>query len=351
MIDEFKIRLLLQSAIQRIVFEQEIIDFNPPYQRSGNIWRLENKQLLIDSIINNYDIPKLYFHELKNPTDKIKYRIIDGKQRLEAILEFMNDKFRLSSDFVYFENPSLDAKGLSYSSLGNKYPNLQIRFDSFSLPIVCVETDNLDYIEDMFSRLNDAVPLNAAEKRNALGGPMVKTIKDMISDDFFQKKINIKNRRGKYDDLAAKLLFLEECLIRDGRIHDTKKILLDTMVKNHKTSPLEKTQKIGCKVKFIFQKMNRVFQDKDPLLNSPTTIPVYFLLFRKTIEENKINCITRSKLFQFRKEVQQNRTIAEDDISQANYDLLEYHNMSNQGTNDAGSMKERLRIVSEYVLK
>lgn len=54
------------------------------------------------------------------------------------------------------------------------------------LPIVCVNTENddLDLIEDMFSRLNEAVPLNADEKRDAIGGPMTKVIKYVSSNSF-----------------------------------------------------------------------------------------------------------------------------------------------------------------------
>lgn len=40
----------------------------PPEQREGKIWSLEQKQNLIDSIYNDYDIPKIYFRkDNKNP--------------------------------------------------------------------------------------------------------------------------------------------------------------------------------------------------------------------------------------------------------------------------------------------
>jgi hypothetical protein len=80
------------------------------------------------------------------------------------------------SNFKYLAEPSLQLNGLTYPDLVKQHNRIAIRFDSYVLPIVCVETDDMDLIEDMFSRLNEAVPLNAAEKRNALGGPMVRII-------------------------------------------------------------------------------------------------------------------------------------------------------------------------------
>ena len=39
--------------------------------------------------------------------------------------------------------------------------------------------------------------------------------------------------------------------------------------------------------------------------------------------------------------------MAEKDITQANFELLEFDRMSQQGTNDADSIKERVRIFGE----
>ena len=36
------------------------IDMNPPYQRRGGLWSQTDKAYLIDSILNGYDIPKIY---------------------------------------------------------------------------------------------------------------------------------------------------------------------------------------------------------------------------------------------------------------------------------------------------
>ena len=86
---DFRISNLTNSAVLYLYSEKEFILLDPEYQRDSDIWSLEKKQLLIDSILNGYDIPKIYFHEF-SPQKKIKgdvykYAIIDGKQRISAL--------------------------------------------------------------------------------------------------------------------------------------------------------------------------------------------------------------------------------------------------------------------------
>ena len=96
----------------------------------------------------------------------------------------MDNKFALASDFQYQRDPEMNLAGLSYDDIAKSHPRLRVEFDSFNLPIVHVQTDDMDLIEDMFSRLNEAVPLNAAEKRNAIGGALVAAIRDMGSTSY-----------------------------------------------------------------------------------------------------------------------------------------------------------------------
>jgi len=182
---------LPHSTIQSIYAEWDTLVKDPPYQRNGDVWSLEKKQLLIDSIINRYDLPKLYFHKFDR--DEVRrtgkhYAIIDGRQRLETIIKFIEDKFPLGDDFEYLEDGKVHAAGMNYSELAKSYPKIKSRFDAFSLPIVTVETDEIELIEDMFSRLNEAVPLNSAEKRRAIGGDMVKAVDDIAKLSFSSKK-------------------------------------------------------------------------------------------------------------------------------------------------------------------
>lgn len=65
----------------------------PDYQRE-EVWSTAQKQLLIDSILNGWKLPKLYL--LK--TGANTYDVVDGQQRLATIFEFMSGKLELSSE-------------------------------------------------------------------------------------------------------------------------------------------------------------------------------------------------------------------------------------------------------------
>lgn len=342
------------SAILRINAERDSIKIDPEYQRHGDIWTLEKKQLLIDSILNDYDIPKLYFHLLPKPHraksgKEYIYSIIDGRQRLETIWTFIDGKFALADDFKFFKDHSVKACNLTYGDLAKKYPKLKINLDSYNLPVILVDTDDIELIEDMFSRLNEAVPLNAAEKRNAIGGLMAILIKNLSMHDFFKTNVRFLNRRYQHREISARLLFLEFSLEEGGkRIIDTKKVYLDDFVRKFKNNKQWNSQKIANRVRSFLNEMHRIFISKDSLLRAQSIVPIIYLLFREAIKQSKLEIISRKKLIDFKRDIDKNHTIAEQDITKANFEYLEFDRMSQQGTNDAASIKERVRIICEY---
>jgi Protein of unknown function DUF262. len=338
------------ATILRIYSEKEEIITDPEYQRNSGIWTLEKKQLLIDSIINNYDIPKIYFHQFtrneKNELGK-SYAIIDGKQRLETIWDFIDGNFCLDDGFLYQDNPKLKLSGLSYDDLAKEHPKIKINFDSFVLPIIGVQTDDLDLIEDMFSRLNEAAPLNAAEKRNAFGGEMVKAIRELASHKFFTKQVKFNNRRYQHYEAAAKFLLVESSNHELKKLIDTKKVFLDSMAKRYRKGKTDLVNDFKKTVKSNMNLMTDCFTNNDILLRAQGAMVVYYLLF-KWLKENNIT-ISRSVLLNFDDKIKENRKVAEKDYEKADYDFLEYDRLSQQGTNDASSIKERLRILVEYI--
>lgn len=346
--------LLKNSTIMLLYSEQEEILTDPPYQRMGGVWGVEKKRLLIDSILNDYDIPKIYFHSYDSAEFKrtgFRYAVIDGRQRLEAIWQFMDDKFRLSPEFEYQRDTSIDLSGLSYGDIAKQYPKIRIKFDSFVLPVVTVaiEGNDLDLIEDMFSRLNEAVPLNAAEKRNAIGGNIVKSINKIANHPFFVECVKFSNSRYQHKEVAARFLLLEDSLETQGRIIDTKKVYLDALAKRYKQDKIEHVRKISSRVDDILVRMYQEFSEKDELLSSQGTMVVYYLIFKLAVEHGQLERVTRRALIDFRSAVADNRRSAETDYAESSFQLLEFDRLNQQGTNDASSIRERVDILAEWL--
>ena len=85
------------------------VDMNPEYQR-GNVWTEEQKVKLIDSIFNNINIGSFVFVEKKWFTDDQKvtsemFEILDGKQRLTAIIDYVSSKFPYQGKYWHELSP------------------------------------------------------------------------------------------------------------------------------------------------------------------------------------------------------------------------------------------------------
>ena len=346
-----RIAELRNSSILRVYAEKDRTQSDPEYQRMGEVWNLEKRQLLIDTILNDFDMPKLYFHEFGAPRQLedgriVKYAVIDGRQRLEAIWGFIEGKFPLAKDFELFERTDVEAGGLTYADLGKLHPELKTIIDSYTLPVTTVLTDDQDLIEEMFLRLNEAAPLNAAEKRNAMGGPMASVIRTVAAHSFFANNVPFANRRYEHREVAAKFLLLAS----SGAVGDTKKAYLDYMVRIAKEeNRVDEARKMGDEVEKVLEWARDIFVERDQLLKTQAMTVIYFQVFSEALASGWEDMITRHKLDLFEEMRVRNRGVAEEDIAKAEYDLLEFDRMHSQGSNDRTSIEFRSRILAQFL--
>lgn len=73
----------------------------------GHVWSLQQKQELIMSVLIGRHIPVFYFIQFRSQ-GKTTLKVLDGKQRLTALLEFVKDNFPinvLNKDYLWSELP------------------------------------------------------------------------------------------------------------------------------------------------------------------------------------------------------------------------------------------------------
>lgn len=346
---DFRLGAVPSSSVLHLYSLRDSIWFDPPYQRQGDIWPEEKRQLLIDSILNGYDMPKLYFHEFFPAREiegrKYKYAIVDGKQRLRSVFSFIDGAFALPDRMEYIPDPTIKPGGMTYAELAREFPSLKTKFDGCVLPIVTILTEDLELIEDMFSRLNEAVPLNAAEKRNAFGGVIPSIVREMTQHSFFACKLPFDNRRYRHFDLAVKFLYLAE----KEHLVETKKQNLDEFVKSMRGEDSEeKALLLATKAVAVLDQMSAVFVDDDPLLRSVGSVVLYYFLFLEFVMKGWEEPISRQPLQEFELSRTENRSQAELDVSAADYHLLEYDRLS-QSPNDAIALRYRYAVLRQYV--
>lgn len=137
---------------------QKTLVLNPYFQRRS-VWSPAAKSFLIDTILRNMPMPKLYLRTKIDPrTNKTIREVVDGQQRLRAIVEFRDGGFAL-------DKRADDLAGLSFDKLTD---DQRITFLKYQMGVDQLINASDDDVLEVFSRLNSyTVTLNAAEKRHA----------------------------------------------------------------------------------------------------------------------------------------------------------------------------------------
>lgn len=136
------------------------LELSPKYQRNS-VWNDKAKAYLIDTIIRGLPIPPIFLRQKVDINTKSTSReIIDGQQRIRAILEYVIDeKFAIKSAH------NKQYGGMKYSDLDEDAKEDLLEYEI--LAEVVTEKDE-SVIYDMFARLNsNNYVLNKQELRNS----------------------------------------------------------------------------------------------------------------------------------------------------------------------------------------
>lgn len=318
------------------------IDFDPPYQRKGRLWSDRDKAYLIDSILNGFDIPKIYLADFQFGTStlneqKLPYAIIDGKQRLEAIFDFFDDRLVLDKKFVWRDDPSLQLGGMSLRDIKRKHSAVAEEFENASLTMMSVFTNDETLINDLFVRLNRSKSLTGAEVRNALIGPVADLIRELSKHNIFKETIRFSTKRAGDSNAAAKILLFEY----EDRIVSTKKSDLDIFA-DDKAVDKRQLELSARRAIDILDEMTEIFIPNDILLSSAGQFPVYYWFIRgvSSIFHDDI----RPFLLLFEDRRKKNRD--KPSSAPAGGAYVQYDNF-NRSTNDMGSHEGRVKILKD----
>jgi hypothetical protein len=251
------------KPISSIIRREEKTDPSPEYQR-GSVWGKRQKQLLIDTILRDLDIPKFYLRTIDS--DKYDWEIVDGQQRLRSIWEFRRGEYKTSKE----SDPigEIDISNLSYDDLSE---DLKDKFDSYALDLVVLEDSTLDEVEEMFVRLQNGTTLKAAEKRNALPGDMKLFIRNLANHNFFNN-CGFKNKRFDFDQVAAQCMLLE----LNGGPRNIKNTDLEKMYKENTEFDYESAE--AKKINKVLNYLDRTFPEKTPELKQGNVISLYIII-------------------------------------------------------------------------
>lgn len=171
---------------------------DPEFQREY-VWTQKQKSELIESILMGIPIPIIYLFQAKDTT----IQVVDGRQRITAIINFMNDEFRLTQLKIM--------KG----SIGKKFSDLepiqQRKIEDYQIDTYLIQPPTPERVKfDIFDRVNrGGTKLNKQEMRNALyQGQSTKLLKELSELDSFKQATNNSIKPKQMKDRYIILRFL-----------------------------------------------------------------------------------------------------------------------------------------------
>jgi len=158
-------------AVERRVTTQDIswfldqhshgqLDLDPPYQRRS-VWSPKDRRFFLDTIFRGYPSPPIFLH--KQMVDgKTMHSVVDGKQRLETILRFADNKIAI--DKKYGDSRLAGKKWKSIK----RDDELARAFWDYVLPVEFTNIIDTNLVNEVFDRLNrNARRLTEQELRHA----------------------------------------------------------------------------------------------------------------------------------------------------------------------------------------
>lgn len=191
------------------IYKRNSLNLDPPYQRRS-VWNQSFKDFFIDTLLLNYPAPALFIYEEINQLGIANYNVVDGKQRLSTIFDFVENKFPIS------EKASLtELRGKYFDEIDN---DLKIRFWNYSFLVEYLPSSDESIINNIFDRINRNVArLTSQELRHAkYSGVFISTaeeITDVINERFnnAMPRIAQQSRKQMKDvELFAQILLMIE---------------------------------------------------------------------------------------------------------------------------------------------
>ena len=310
------------------------INLQPDYQR-GAVWSRGQKQLLIDSILRDLDIPKIYLRELRDAA--FAEEAVDGQQRLTAINEFYNGAYPLAKDADAVSGEAVAGK--YFSDLSEDVKDI---FEAYELTVVCLREAADEEVEEMFLRLQNGTTLSAAEKRNAMHGGMKNFVRELSTHKFFEI-CGFKNSRFAYDQVAAQM-----CRVAiNGGPCSVKGSDLIKMYEQYQN--LQSTDRIFKEIKKTLDLLADSFKEKTPEITKLNALSL-FILFQYLRENFDIKGKTQAFaewFIKFETWRKQDETRPSDERDS---DMAGYQERSQKSTDTQDSVEFRNKVLLSRLL-
>lgn len=206
--------------LKRMVEETKELQLAPPFQRL-DVWKLDQKRELIESVLMGIPIPVVYVFE----NEAGLKQMVDGRQRITALIDYMNDNFALSKLKML---PQFNSR--KFSQLPPIYKS---KLERYQVLVYVIEPPTPERVKyDIFDRVNrGGTQLNNQEMRNALySGPATQLLKTLSKSPAFQQATGQSIESARMRDQYIILRFLAFYRLRRGLIEFDYKSNIDDLL-------------------------------------------------------------------------------------------------------------------------
>ena len=193
------------GELTRLYNADELV-LQPKFQRRI-AWSPEARAYLIDTILRGLPMPKVYLRRIISSSGMREvYEVVDGQQRLYAIMSFQANRIVLS------RKHSRDFGSVTYQELDE---SVQRRFLDYEISVEVIEDATDREVWSMFERLNSyTLTLNSQEKRNA-----------EFFGFFKQTAYNLAADETEFGSWAALAVFTDRQIARMREVEMTSDVL------------------------------------------------------------------------------------------------------------------------------
>jgi uncharacterized protein DUF262 len=266
------------------------IDLDADYQRE-KIWSREDQLKLIDSIIQNIDIPKMYLARVKGK-ENFDFECIDGKQRMATLLSFFKPEPEETPLTV-----RIAGENYTYKRLLKEVPLLAKKIEDYELTFVIYgEQGDDEFLREIFRRLQLGVRLNSGELLKTYTGTIRDFVyKEMGSGAPFLRRTHLSEKRFSRQFTLAQICINSFSRQESGEFVRARYDDLGEFFKENYA--LDRKDENLVRIRKVLELMEKHFADNAKAVSSRAVAVSAYLFVEDLYLEKRVNLIAEFAKF------------------------------------------------------
>ncbi len=286
--NRYALNIAVKSFIQDYIYR---IDLDADYQRE-KIWTTKQQQDLLDSILRDIDIPKIYLVEVKR-NKQFEYECIDGKQRMTVLSRFFKPE---SNEETPLTVKHYD-KEYTYAEFRRRFPDDAKKIEDYELSFTIYKSLNEDQIRDIFRRLQLGIRLNSGESLKSRTG----TIRDFIYVEIgnngpFFRRTALSEKRFSRPFTLAQICVNSFAKAREGG-EFVRARLLDIEDFFDDNQSLDRNDENLVRIRKVLRQMDSAFKAKASIISSRAIAVTAYLFVEELVVSQKGDLLPKFATF------------------------------------------------------